>query len=55
MIKKLIREVMLDINIVVLLVLMLTIVVPFFYWVIVGRSLTNLIFKNMKKTILFNN
>ena len=55
MIKKLIREVILDINIIILLTLMLTIVVPFFYWIIVGKSLTNLIFKNMKKTMLFNN
>ena len=55
MIKKLFREIMLNINIVVLLVLMLTIVVPFFYWIIVGKSLTNLIFKYMKKTMLFNN
>lgn len=53
MIKKLIREVILDINIVLLLALMLTIVVPFFYWVIVGRSFTTLIFKKMKKTFLF--
>ena len=54
MVKKLIKEVMLDINIIVLLVLILTIVVPFFYWIIVGKSIDILIYKLMKKTMLFN-
>jgi hypothetical protein len=54
MIKKLIKEVMLDINIIVLLLSILTIIVPFFYWVIVGKSIDTLIYKLMKKTMLFN-
>jgi hypothetical protein len=54
MIKKLIKEVMLDINIIVLLLSILTIIVPFFYWVIVGKSIDILIYKLMKKTMLFN-